>query len=87
VLRAARIQIEGGPIDSDSKKMLQMSMRFSYIGIFFGIAIALGWFGGSWLDRRWHTSPYLAMIGLCFGVAASFRELYRVSKKYMRESP
>jgi F0F1-type ATP synthase assembly protein I len=45
------------------------------------VAIASGYFGGRWLDRRWHTDPYLSIVGLLIGVAAAFRELYRVSKE------
>jgi F0F1-type ATP synthase assembly protein I len=67
------------------KKMLQATTRFSYIGLFFGIAVVLGWLGGHWCDRRWHTEPWLGIVGLLLGVAAGFRELYRVSKRAMKD--
>ena len=65
--------------------MLQATTRFSYLGLFFGIAVVLGWLGGHWLDRRWHTDPWLGIVGLVFGVAAGFRELYRVSRQALKD--
>jgi ATP synthase protein I len=65
--------------------MVQATSRFSYIGIFFGVAIALGVLAGRWADRRWHTDPWLMMLGLLFGVASGFSELYRVSKAAMKD--
>jgi ATP synthase protein I len=65
--------------------MIQTMSRFSYLGIFFGVAIALGLALGHWLDKRWHTEPWLGIVGLLIGVAAGFRELYRVSKEALRE--
>ncbi len=59
--------------------------RYSHVGIFFGVAIALCLLGGQWLDKRFHTTPWLTIVGLLVGVAAGFRELYRVSKQAMRE--
>jgi len=65
--------------------MLQATTRYSYLGIFFGVAICLGYFGGRWADHRWHTEPWLTLVGLGIGVASGFRELYRLSKKALRE--
>ncbi|HZS39511.1 MAG TPA: AtpZ/AtpI family protein [Polyangia bacterium] len=65
--------------------MLQATSRYSYLGLFFGIAVVLGFFGGRWLDRRWHTDPWLSMAGLLVGVAAGFRELYRLSKRALED--
>jgi F0F1-type ATP synthase assembly protein I len=67
------------------KRMLQATSRYSYLGIFFGVAICLGIFGGRWLDRRWNTGPYLEIGGLLVGVAAGFRELYRLSKQALED--
>ena len=59
--------------------------RYSHVGIFFGVAVALGLLGGHWLDKRWHCEPWLTIAGLLVGVAAGFRELYRVSKLALRD--
>lgn len=70
------------PID---KKMLQITGRYSYVGIFFGVAVCLGYFGGHWLDGRWHTGPWLGLVGLLVGVVAGFRELYRLTRQAEEE--
>jgi ATP synthase protein I len=65
--------------------MLQATQRYSYLGLFFGIVVVLGFFGGQWLDRRWHTDPWLSIAGLLVGVAAGFRELYKLSKQALKD--
>ena len=65
--------------------MIQAMSNYSYVGIFFGVAIALCFAAGAWADRRWHLAPYGTLAGVLLGVAAGFRELYRVSKKALRE--
>jgi F0F1-type ATP synthase assembly protein I len=67
------------------KKMMQAMTNYSYVGIFFGVAIVLCYLAGAWADKRWHTQPYFTVGGLLLGVATSFRELYRVSKKALKE--
>ena len=68
-----------------NRKLFEAMSRYSYIGIFFGVAIVLGWLAGRWADRRWHTGPWLEIIGILFGVASGFRELYRVSKQALKD--
>jgi F0F1-type ATP synthase assembly protein I len=58
---------------------------YSYIGIFFGVAVVIGLLAGRWADRRWHTEPWLTLVGLLIGLAAAGRELYRLSKKALKE--
>ena len=55
------------------------------MGIFFGVAICIGYFGGRWLDQRFHTAPYLGLAGLMIGITSGFTELYRISRQYQRE--
>jgi F0F1-type ATP synthase assembly protein I len=54
----------------------------SYLGIFFGVAIIIGYLGGAWADRRLSTGHWLSIVGVLFGIAASGKELYRVTSKY-----
>ena len=72
-------------MDPDSKKMLAAASKYSSLGIFFGLAIVLGYFGGRWLDGKWNTTPWLSMVGLFIGIAAGFRELYRMAKSGMKD--
>jgi len=62
-----------------------MTSRYSYLGLFFGIAVALGYLAGHWADQRWHTDPWLSLVGLLLGVAAGFRELYRVTRLAIKD--
>jgi hypothetical protein len=39
------------------------ALGLSYLGIFFGVAIVIGYLGGSWADRRFHTVPWLSIAG------------------------
>ena len=65
--------------------MIQIVGSYSYVGIFFGVAVCIGLFAGRWADHRWHTEPWLTLLGLLIGVASGFRELYRLSKKALGE--
>lgn len=72
--------------DSDVKtKMYFQSLRYSYIGIFFGVAVVLGYGVGSALDRRFGTGSWLTMVGVLLGIASGFNELIRLARKYQRE--
>ena len=59
--------------------------KYSYVGIFFGVAVVLGLLAGRWLDGRFRTEPWLTLAGVLIGVAAGFRELYRVSKQALKD--
>lgn len=72
--------------DSDVKtKMYFQSLRYSYIGLFFGVAVVFGYGVGSALDRRFGTGSWLTMVGVLLGVASGFNELIRLARKYQRE--
>jgi len=46
----------------------------------------VGFFLGSWLDRRLKTSPWLGILGLILGFAAGGRETYLIYRRYQQES-
>lgn len=74
------------PPEADRRSNLRATLDYSYIGIFFGVSVAIGYFTGRWADDAWGTKPWGAMVGLLFGVATGFRELYRIAKKYERQN-
>lgn len=39
-------------------------------------AIALGYFGGRWLDGRYDTEPWLSIAGLIFGMATAGKMMW-----------
>ena len=49
------------------------------------VAPLVGFFLGGWLDRRFHTSPWLLIAGLVLGFVAAGRETYRIYRRYMEE--
>ena len=52
--------------------------RVGGIGWFVGIAIALGAYGGYWLDRQFDTAPVLTILGLALGVLTAFVGMIRL---------
>lgn len=69
-----------------TQSMWRAASRFSYVGIFFGMAVVIGWLGGSWLERRLGGAPWVSLAGVLFGVAAGFRELYRIARFVSRHA-
>lgn len=52
--------------------------RVGGIGWFVGISIALGAYGGFWLDRQFDTAPVLTILGLALGVLTAFVGMIRL---------
>ncbi len=55
------------------------------LGIEIVLSIAAGLLGGSWLDKKFGTEPWLTGIGLAYGIAAASRAIYRALKDSRRE--
>lgn len=55
------------------------------LGLEIALSIAVGLFGGAWLDKKLGTSPWFTIIGLAYGLAAAGRAVYRATKKAKRE--
>ena len=67
-------------IGPEGREQLKLVGRFGAIGIELVVATLIGYFGGEWLDGRFHTKPWLMILGLLFGIAAGFRALWRVAR-------
>lgn len=50
---------------------------YGTIGLEFVLSIMLGLFGGRWLDGKFDTGPWLAVLGFGFGLAAGVRAIWR----------
>ena len=72
-------------MDPDARRMLGASLKYSYVGIFFGVSILVGYLIGSWLDGRLHTHPWMMLFWIGIGIAAGFRELIRLARQGIRE--
>ncbi len=46
------------------------------------VAPLVGFFIGNWLDKRFHTTPWLMIAGLVLGFVAAGRETYQIYKRY-----
>jgi ATP synthase protein I len=55
------------------------------VGLEVVLGIAVGLFGGAWLDEKFATKPWLTLIGLGYGLAAAGRAIYRALKTANRE--
>ncbi len=60
-------------------------MQYSTIGIEMAVSVAVGGLFGWWLDEKLGTDPWLFLFWLLCGVAAGFRSLYKMAKKYLKD--
>lgn len=74
------------PKPSESGGKFQKLALLSTVGFMFPIAITMGAVAGYYVDRWLNTFPWLSFVGLCFGVAAAFINLFRVLKKFDGDS-
>jgi len=51
------------------------------VGTVLVAAIVIGYFAGSWIDRRLGSEPWGIVTGVLLGTAAGFFELFRMVKK------
>ncbi len=59
-------------------------MRVSAIGFQFVFSIAIGALGGSWLDRKLGTEPWLLLVGIVLGAVAAYRDLVQLTREHER---
>jgi F0F1-type ATP synthase assembly protein I len=60
--------------------------RYGTVGLELVLSIMVGLFGGQYLDRHFHTAPWLTLIGTGYGIAAGIRGLYRAAQRATREA-
>ena len=60
--------------------------RYGTVGLELVLSVIVGLFGGQFLDRRFHTAPWLMLLGLGYGIAAGVRGLYRTAERATREA-
>lgn len=52
------------------------NLAFS-VGVTLGVSIFLGLFAGRWLDARFHTHPWMLVLGVLLGVAVGFYSMVK----------
>jgi len=70
------------PDDNDKKdrETADALYQAASLGFLFPVAIAIGFFLGRWLDRTFHTWPWLTIILTACGIAAGFLNLFRAGR-------
>jgi len=67
-----------------SGKGMKAFGRYGSLGFELLGSIAVGYYGGSWLDRKLGTR-WIAFVGFLVGCYAGFRALYKASKRMQRD--
>ncbi len=72
-------------MDRETKQTVIQMASVSSIGIAMVLAIFGCFYLGRWLDRHLGTDPYLTLLFLLIGIAAGFRNMYVLIKRYLRD--
>lgn len=72
-------------MDKETKQTAIQVARASSIGIAMVIAIFGCLYLGRWLDQELGTEPYLTFLFLMIGIAAGFRNMYLLAKRYVKD--
>jgi F0F1-type ATP synthase assembly protein I len=73
------------PPGDDAYRTLRSTGLLLAIPTLLIVAPLAGFFIGSWLDRRWHTSPWLSIAGLALGFVAAGRETWLIYRRTLEE--
>lgn len=77
-----RAAIAKTPLQQDWKSL----GTYGTLGMEIVLSIAVGLFGGQWLDKRFGTHGWLMWIGFAYGLAAAGRAIYRAVRNSNREA-
>jgi ATP synthase protein I len=72
-------------VDKETKQTAIQMARVSSIGIAMVIAIFGCFYLGRWLDQQLETEPFLTLLFLLIGIAAGFRNMYLLVKRYVKD--
>jgi ATP synthase protein I len=72
-------------MDKEAKQTLIQMAHVSTIGIAMVIAIFGCFYLGRWLDQQLETGPTLTLLFLLIGIAAGFRNMYLLVKRYIKK--
>jgi ATP synthase protein I len=59
---------------------------YGTLGMEIVLSVAVGLFGGQWLDKKLHTGGVLTWVGFAYGLAAAGRAIYRAVRQSNREA-
>lgn len=75
-----------GVIGPESRRQLRTAARFASVGVELVVASVGGYLLGEWLDTKFGTAPTLSYSGLLIGIAAGFRQFFRLARMAQREA-
>jgi ATP synthase protein I len=73
-------------VNKETKQTAIEMARVSSMGIAMVIAIFGCFYLGRWIDRQLGTEPYLTLFFLLIGIAAGFRNMYLLVKRYVKDN-
>ena len=74
------------PINKNKDEIYRILGMVGSFGFTTAAAIAVGYFLGSYLDRKLNTFPWFMMIFILLGIIGSFIEFFKLIKKLSGES-
>lgn len=69
----------------DDRSAMRQASPFLTAGIQLAASVVVMFFLGHWLDERWHTAPWLVIIGSMAGAAAGFTQFIRAVNAVTRQ--
>jgi len=67
-----------GKSEQPAFRSLRAAGMVSAIGILLVVSTAIGYFFGSWLDRKLGTDPWFMLVFTILGIAAGFIEMIKL---------
>jgi len=74
--------IKKAPVQQDWKAL----GSYGTLGMEIALSVAVGLFGGQWLDKKLNAGGWLTWVGFAYGLAAAGRAIYRAVQKSNREA-
>lgn len=62
--------------------MMKQLAAYLTIPFVLGLSPLVGWLVGKWMDERFNSTPIFTLILIFLGLAAGFREVYRIIKRF-----
>ena len=67
-------------IGPEGKEQLKLISKYGGVGFELAASIAIGYFGGGFLDGKFHTAPWLTYLGIFAGFGSAIKAIYRLIK-------
>jgi len=69
----------------DDRRWIRKAGLASSIGLVLVISISIGYFFGNWMDRIFHTEPWLMLVFTLMGIVAGFIQMIRIANDLSRD--